>query len=296
MEDRAEQQPSLGVGPQEALSPDNDGRTPMIPQTNSDQSRPDSPWVYAIGRVEPRFPSLALEKEYNQVVGRADTGGLTNHQVLQSTLSDRANRYLVRQLCWVFLVEGLETYLLLPRDPTDFDLLRDAIRAEPTPMDLDVLIGRRGSMAEPEMCGGLVLPVVGIDVLYSFDRDSLLSGIPRPEGVEEEQFRATSAEVFDRISQMADNAGATDEHRALNYLAVRYPSIYARTTEAHRENSSLTGVEVRPSRLSGARKVMDVIFSYTHRQTDVSEKYFVRVDVTEQFPFLVTRLSPFYER
>ena len=31
------------------------------------------------------------------------------------------------------------------------------------------------------------------------------------------------AEVLDLILQTADNAGATDEHRALNYLAVRYP-------------------------------------------------------------------------
>ena len=53
---------------------------------------------------------------------------------------------------------------------------------------------------------------------------------------------------------------------------------------------------MRPSRLSGVRKVADVIFAYTNRQTDVVEKYFVRVDVTEEFPFLVTKLSPYYTR
>ena len=31
--------------------------------------------------------------------------------------------------------------------------------------------------------------------------------------------------------QMTDNAGATDEHRALNYLAMRYPAIYAKAAE-----------------------------------------------------------------
>jgi hypothetical protein len=58
----------------------------------------------------------------------------------------------------------------------------------------------------------------------------------------------------------------------------------------------MTGVEVRPSRLSGVRKIVDVVFSYANRQTDVAEKYFARVDVTEEFPFLVTKLSPFIER
>jgi len=53
---------------------------------------------------------------------------------------------------------------------------------------------------------------------------------------------------------------------------------------------------VRPSRLSGVRSIVDVIFSFFHSQTEVTEKYFVRVDVTEEFPFLVTKLSPYYDR
>lgn len=36
------------------------------------------PYVYALGRVEPRFPSLAVEKEFAQATGRAETAGLTN--------------------------------------------------------------------------------------------------------------------------------------------------------------------------------------------------------------------------
>ncbi len=106
----------------------------------------------------------------------------------------------------------------------------------------------------------------------------------------------TVEELFDRIMYMADNAGATDEHRTLNYLAVRYPPIYATAADAFGRNSALTGVEVRPSRLSGARNIVDVVFSYANRQTDVTEKFFVRVDVTEEFPFLVTKLSPYYDR
>ena len=95
---------------------------------------------------------------------------------------------------------------------------------------------------------------------------------------------------------MADNKGQTDIHRALNYLVVRYPVIYSKVAKAHSSNSSLTSVYAVPSRLSGTRKVVDVIFSFNHRQTDVAEKYFVRVDVSEEFPFLVTKMSPYYDR
>ena len=94
---------------------------------------------------------------------------------------------------------------------------------------------------------------------------------------------------------MTDNAGAGDEHRALNYLAMRYPGIYAKTAEEFARDFSLTGVDVLPSPLSGTRKMVDVIISYTNRNTDFTEKFFVRVDGTEEFPFLVTKLSPYYD-
>jgi hypothetical protein len=272
------------------------GERPATAPAAPPSDRPS--YVYAIGRVEPRFPSLAIEKELAQATGRTDATGLTDREALQSILADRANRYLVRQLCWVFLVEGLETYLLSPRDPADLELLIEAVRPRPEPADLDVVIGYLGPLAPPEACG-LAVPVVAFEQLYSFDRDTLLGAIPVPGDMEEaaqERFQAASAEVLDRILQLSDNAGATDEHRALNYLAMRYPAIYTRTAEAHLNNASLTSVEVRSSRLRGARTILDVVFSYTHRQTDVTEKYFVRCDVTEQFPFLVTKLSPFYDR
>jgi PatG C-terminal len=259
---------------------------------------PSSAFVYALGRIETRFPSLAVEKEIAQAVGRGESEGLTDRQALHALVSERANRYLARQLCWVFLIEGLETYILVPRDPADFELLIESVRPEPRRDDMDLVIGQLGPLAPPEACNGLSVPIVAFDQLYSFDRDALIDSIPKPESVPqrgEKQFRQAAGELFDRIMLMADNAGATDEHRALNYLAVRYPAIYATAAEAHGRNASLSGVEVRRSRLSGVRKVVDVVFSYTHRETEVTEKYFVRVDVTEEFLFLVTKLSPYYD-
>ena len=254
------------------------------------------PWVYAIGRIESRFPRLSLEKELAQATGRSNTKGLTDRQALHSVLSKPENRYLARQLCWVMTIEGLETYILLPRDPADISLLVEALRANPTPSDLDVAIGAKGPIAPPEMCNGLMVPILAFDQIYSFDRETLIKAIPRPEKTPEQEFAAAAGELFDRIMLMTDNAGATDEHRALNYVAVRYQAIYANAAEAFARNESLTAVDVAPSPLSGTRKVVDVIFSYTNRNTDVVEKYFVRVDVTEEFPFLVTKLSPYYDR
>ncbi|MEA2181449.1 MAG: hypothetical protein QOK16_3377 [Solirubrobacteraceae bacterium] len=257
---------------------------------------PDVPYVYALGRIEPRFPSLAVEKEFAQATGRANTVGLTDRQALQEVLSERSNRYLARMLCWVLTIEGLETYVLLPGDPSDLELLIDALRPTPRPTDVDVVIGLRGAITPPHLCNGLMVPTVIYDQIYSFDVDALLESIPRPDDADEKQFAAVAEEVLWRILQLADNAGATDEHRALNYLAVRYPALYANAAEQYAHNATLTSVEVRPSRLSGVRNIVNAILSYTHRQTDVTDKQFVRVDVTEEYPFLVSKLMPYYDR
>lgn len=253
-------------------------------------------YVYAIGRIEARFPNLAAEKEFAQAIGRTDTAGKTDQQAFHAVLSQRENRYLARQMCWVFTVQGLETYLLVPRDPMDLDLLIEAIRPASNPKDIDVVIGLLGPIAPPEMCNGLMVPIVVFDQVYSFDRDSLIRAIPRPERIAAEKFGPAAEEMFDRIMQMADNAGATDEHRAPNYLAMRYPAIYAKAAEEFADDRALRGVEVRPSRLSATRTIVEVIFAYADRKTDFIEKFCVRVDVTEKFPFLVTRLSPYYDR
>lgn len=256
-------------------------------------------YVYALGQIEARFPNLAAEKEFAQAAARTDTAGKTDQETFYAVLSQRENRYLLRQLCWVLTTQGLETYLLYPRDPADLDLLVEAIRSPSSPDDIDAVIGMRGPIASPDMCNGLMVPIVAFDQIYSFDRDSLIKAIPKPnkpQKLTDAQFRPMAKEMFDRIIQMADNSGATDEHRALNYLAMRYPRIYTRAAEQFAQDFSLTRVEMRASTLSGTRNIVEVIFSYTDRKTDFTEKFCVRCDVTEEFPFLVTPLSEYYDR
>src|SRR5262252_11000256 len=267
----------------------------MEPAANGGATASPS-WVYAVGRIEARFPTVSVEKEFVQATGRSDAKGLTDRQTLQAVLSKPENRYLARQICWVMTIEGLETYILVPRDPSDISLLLDALRPTPQPWDLDVVIGRKGPIAPPQMCNGLMVPIVIFDQIYSFDRETLIKAIPRPEKTSVKEFAPAAEELFDRIMQMTDNAGATDDYRALNYLAMRYQAIYAKAAEYFAQNCSLTSVDVNPSALSLTRNIVEVVFAYTNRNTDVVDKCFVRVDVTDEFPFLATKLSPYYDR
>lgn len=296
---------SQGIEPSVTANTEPGQRQPVSPATcatcgaaaSSNGNGAGTPsYVFAIGKVEMRFPTLAVEKEFAQATGRADTKGLTDRKAAHAVLSAPANRYIVRQICWVLTIEGLETYILVPRDPSDYDQLLEAVRPQPSPLDIDVVVGVRGPIAPPEMCNGLMVPIVAFDQIYSFDRDALIKALPGPKGAKAKEYGEAAAELFDRIMLLADNAGSTDEHRALNYLSVRYPAVYEAVADAFGRDSSLSAVDVQSSPLSGTRNVVDVIFSFTNRNTDVVDKFFTRVDVTEEFPFLVTKMSPYFDR
>ena len=252
-------------------------------------------YIYAIGRIEARFPSISVEKEFTQVLGRIDSKGKTDSETFYKVLSDPHNIYLVRQLCWVMNISGIDTYIVAPRNPGDFGLLVESVRPTPDPGLLDAVIGTKGPMAGPQICNGLVLPVVFFDQMYSFDRESLLKSIPKPAEIDSNEFANTAAEVLDRILASTDNAGASDRDRALNYLALRDPGIYARTANCFDRDLALTGLEVRPWRLSVARRIVEVVFAFTHRKNEFAEKYSTRVDVNDEFPFLVSKMAVYLD-
>jgi hypothetical protein len=269
---------------------------PACPSCGTRTPNAPTAYVYALGRIEPRFPRISVEKEYAQATGRAETAGLTDREALHKILSNRENRYLVKQLCWVLTIEGMEAYFLQPRDPADFDLLVEALRPTPRLQDIDVVVGIRGPTVPPDFCNGIMAPIAAFSQLYSFDIDSFIKAIPRAPQMAEKDFPKAAEELFLRLVQIADNTGTSDQHRALNYLVLRYPAIYAKAAEEFAHDFSLAAVDVQPSALTSARKVVEVVFSFTSRTTDFTEKFFVRVDVTEEFPFLVTKLSPYYDR
>ncbi len=252
------------------------------------------PFVYVLGQVEARFPNRSIEKEFVQIIERSKSTNFEHQQAFHSVLSQPENRYLARKLSWVLTMEGVPIYILLPTGPEDLVVLLEAIRPPACPLDRQVVVGRKGPVAPPEMCG-LEVPMVLVDQLYSLEYGDFIKTIS-PESISDERFKAAAEDMFRRMMQMADNTGSTDKHRALNYLSVRYLAIYSTAAEKLENSFSLTSAEAIPSRLSDSRKIISVVFSFTNRETGIMEKYFVRVDVTEEFPFIVTKMAPYYDR
>ena len=285
-------------------------------------------YVYALGSVRHRYPSLSIENEFAQSVEDLsqtdpnETRGKTETEVLSAIISRPKYRHILRKLCWVLRIEGLDTYILTPSNPADYDMIVDAVRRTPSPSDVDVVIGVRGPVAPPIMCGGLSVPIVAFHQIYASNIEEFIDSITgrgadkaesgkskrgeekstksdkTPEGTREREggLADTVTDVLRRIMQMADNVGSADEHRALNYLAVRSRDIYRLTRDMYNQNYSFTAIQSRMSRLSSTRKIVDIIFTYTHRESRYVDKWFVRVDVTEEFPFIHTTLGRYFER
>ena len=188
--------------------------------------------------------------------------------------------YIVRELCWVLQIQGIDTYILVPTDPSGYQLLLGALRPQPAPGGVDVVIGTRGPIATPAMCNGIIVPLLFFDQIYSSDRSTLVKSVPTPAGADPNTFETSANTTYDQLMAQS-GTGDTDASKALAYLALRYPQIYASACTAIASNSSLTSVSVLPSNLSATRRIVDVVFAFTNRNTDVVSKQFVRVDVQE---------------
>ena len=84
--------------------------------------------------------------------------------------------------------------------------------------------------------------------------------------------------------QMTDNAGATDEQPAPNYLAVRYPAIYGTSPTSSRVTVRSLAWTFSGRRSAACARSWTSFFSYTNRNTDVVDKCFMRVDGYRQVP------------
>lgn len=151
---------------------------------------------------------------------------------------------------------------------------RGARSSEKHPQDLDVGVGVQGPQTHD-----------GISVLMD-----------RAFTIRSEQLRLQGVGVY--LEQLADNFGLTDEDRARNYLASCYnlsPEALGESGEKH----ELTTISVLNSRLStDNRRIVSVICTFKSSGTKAPKeiRYFVRVDVTDEFPSIVTPWRKYLKR
>jgi hypothetical protein len=260
-----------------------------------------SGFVYAIGTVEAEYPNVAIEREMHIMgIGIESEPEMPlkltedrhwQHAVL--TRDRKRTRYLARQLSWRLTIEDLPAFVLKPRDCCDIDDLIDCLKRPKYPKSGK---GKKAKTAAPDPVGAPFELPQDLDVIVGVRGGNTTDGtevyVDHIFDIPPEKLSLPTHGYF---TQMADNYGLTDADRAYNFLAARY-DISARVKEIE-EKFGLTGIPTMYSRLSGdANRIVRVIFTFKSQNSLIEKKYFVRVDVTHEFPTIITPWRPYLDR
>ena len=246
-------------------------------------------FVYAVGRLTTRFPEPDIEKEYDQVAAAMGVDSvyavLEQSSVIGSLETKGAdNAYLAREMEWVFTIDGMDAWRVTPATLIELGNMVEALNPA-NKSSYQVLIGIQEGLGGD---GGL--PGVICNRIFHFDPDAFADQVVKRAGeVGAKVEKDTVTTFFQQLLQFVENPGNSETNRAINYLALEYVDFYIKKAEMDAENKPFTGLTTQPSTMSGDRSLVDVILAFNDRKYGTTERYFCRVDVTGQFPFLATK-------
>ena len=119
--------------------------------------------IYALGRLDVRFPSLGLEHEFRQreAASPRTAGTPTRGERVHGVLG--GNPHLARRLCYVLSVASVPSYVVVPSSSDVLTSMVEAVRMISASDTWVLVVGRRVGQASPTTCAGLMVPVVAAD-------------------------------------------------------------------------------------------------------------------------------------
>jgi hypothetical protein len=286
--------------------------SPTTPQTGQGGGAPDShdghmcsecaakmgaaqrteQYVYAIGRLDVRFPSIGIEREYQQRErALADLPQQPRNARILAVLEK--NPHLALRVTYVLQIGGTPVFALTPGSGSLKDAFFKALGNAHDTNHSAVVIGRTGGFTNPGATGGLLLSTVSVDQLYVFSASEWAENLAKTSAhvlqsrkVDAGHFRTVSQGIFRDVIAMPENMGVSDGHRALNYLLVQHPGMFLAAAE--RSGHVLDRIETRLMQTVAGRRHVAVILNFLERTTGVPERVYTTVDVTEEWPFVAS--------
>lgn len=259
-------------------------------------------YIYVAGKLRPHFPSRGLEKEYDAA---AQTLGLNprnfNQVFTYKTSTGFPYRYIAEQVSWILSVSGQDIYVLLATSSDELDEFIDSLTFDSASNLADetysVAVGTKGPLAPEELSDGKPLPMIRCHHLYHFTTAQL-----QDELIAANTTTIAISNVLDALIKQP-NTGSSDFDRAKNFVAFRYPSIYAASHPAsqstcHSANNAddeqfLENLELQHSNVAPGRTIVDIILTYQKNISGRKTSYYASVDVTDLYPFLHSNLTTY---
>ncbi|MBQ4845118.1 hypothetical protein [Pseudoalteromonas sp. MMG005] len=256
-------------------------------------------YVYCVGNINAKFPTLNLEKELNQnsIMSSNPLPMLENvndnialarlnrntqlYQALFKGLSQPQNNYIARAMDWVLdnRFNEQQYKLILTND----ELLTQCISA----------LGRNESSTDGQVV------VIGVaSGAYEMHVTAIMPTAVMPYGQVCHGEKSTNThftQLVGEITALDSSAGNTDNTRALNFVLYNNVDVYNHSYNLY-YNSSSDGPNPSGYQLlsvdtdmlnSGDRIVVNVIFKYQGINTGALQYWYCRVDVTGEYPFIV---------
>lgn len=244
-------------------------------------------YLYAIGEIDPVFPTVDIENEFHRVAVLSKCTA-SDDQLLYDILSKEQYRYIATEIRWVMKINNVKTYLINPLGEAELKELIESLKPEPGMATCQAVIGRLDKSDTIKPGGEERLVTVICDLLYNIAFDKFVDSIVKKTNVD----KVVAGSLFKKLLNKTVNDGVNDENRAVNYIALKYLEAYKMTSEMLQSDSkasiySFVDVETKNARVQGTRKIVDVTFNYQERGTDKIIWRTAKVDTTDLFPFLV---------
>jgi hypothetical protein len=277
-------------------------------------------YIYAVGYIHAKFPNLSLEKEFNQAKTLADKNSPllpdVNDDValahanrnknlnseLYGTLIKPENNYIAREMNWTFSnSDGNETYKVIP--PSHQGLYELISALAPNSSDKNkggndvaqqvIIIGVE-SRETDSLAFSHIIPV---------SQESITQSISQAAGTTSIN-NTYMTELVSEILSLNGNDGYNHGDRALNYALYNNWPIYQKAYELLYASSSNgpnpNGYQLVNVRILGDsssnRLVAKLVFDFQGINTGASQSWYCAVDVSGEYPFLLTDMARFLAR
>jgi len=258
--------------------------------------------IYAIGNVQPSFPSLSVEKEFMQSIPAQVTQVLTTNiksnkinlkqltPYFYSVLSDRKNFHIARELTWQFInTDNNPLFSIEPKSIAQINALINAteIDSQTHEQKREVLIGQK-----------LNEKYVSMTHLFSLSANQLNQQISQlGNNINTSQL----APITDQLLSLQANDGEKAKNRAINFVLYNNPAIYIKCYEllyapsnsaANPNGFELVDVTTREQHYHNGQQI-DLIFHFVGINTGAPQAWYCSVDVSGEFPYLLKSCDRF---
>lgn len=257
--------------------------------------------IYALGRLETRFPTLGFRQEFICRLNTLKPGGgdpldetILPRDEPRSTIAHvlKVFPHLARSIHFYISVDEELCYWFQPTDQKMLDQVIEALALMDHPDAQVAAIGTKTpnagvltelgtsaqvlacSLIEPFSIFGCHNGIIDPDSLYAMFRNALIAACSNENDCSSLDSPSKFAEILHRIVGVPGNIGDQPEHRALNYLALHYPGAYLLAAHS-------AAIETQLLR-KGPRSVVQI--SFIHETKSVIGT--VKIDVTDEWPFL----------